>query len=204
MYSRAGLVLLSGCGVRDSRTREVTVLQEIATVIPTEILIRKADEHDRADLESCFYELQSFEASVEPNRAQPALIRSSYIERLYADCERTGGAIFLAETANRVLGFVCVLSQVESEDIIERDRLYAYVIDLFVEEPYRRIGVGSKLMQVAEAHAKSCSATRIRVGVLVANSGAHELYCRLGYHDQEIVLEKTLESRIGGELHAKD
>ena len=165
----------------------------MATLIPGEISIRRADERDRAALEGCFYELQAFEASIEPNRAQPALIRSLYIDRLYADCERTDGAIFVAETDSRVIGFVCVLSRVESEDIIERDRLYAYVTDLVVEEPYRRIGAGSKLMRAAEAHARSRGATRIRVGVLAANSGAHELYRRLGYHDQEIILEKTLE-----------
>jgi ribosomal protein S18 acetylase RimI-like enzyme len=53
--------------------------------------------------------------------------------------------------------------------------------------------VASMLMHVAEVHARSSGARRIRIGVLAANSGAHELYRRLGYHDQEVVLEKELE-----------
>jgi len=98
------------------------------------------------------------------------------------------------------------LSQVESEDIIERDRCHAYVTDLVVAAAHRRIGVACKLMQVAEAQARSSGARRIRIGVLAANSGAHQLYKRLGYQDHEIVLEKTLESMPGsleldGECH---
>jgi GNAT superfamily N-acetyltransferase len=162
-------------------------------VIPGDISIRKANERDRPALEAYFEELQSFELSLELNRAEPVLIRRLYIDRMYAACERTGGAIFVAEVARRVIGFVSVLSEVESEDIIERDRCHAYVTDLVVGSAHRRIGVASKLMQVAEAHARSSGARRIRVGVLAANSGAHELYRRLGYKDREVVLEKTLE-----------
>ena len=94
--------------------------------------------------------------------------------------------------SNRVVGFVCVLSRLDSEDIIERDREHAYVTDLVVLEPYRKAGIASELMRVAEAHAFLSGARRLRVGVLAVNSGAHNLYRKLGYRDQEIVLEKTL------------
>ena len=156
------------------------------------ITIRQADERDRASLEACFDELQSFEQSIESNRAEASLIRDAYLRGLFDDCAESSGAIFVAEVSNRVVGFVCVLSRVDSKDIIETDRDHAYVTDLVVLEPYRKAGIASELMRVAEAHACSAGARRLRVGVLAANNGAHNLYRKLGYRDQEIVLEKTL------------
>ena len=174
--------------------KESAILQHVLMkVVPSGISIRKAEERDRSALEACFDELQSFELSIEPNRVEPALIRSLYINRLYAACERTGGAIFVAENASQIIGYVSILSHVESEDIIERDRWHAYVTDLVVAAEHRRVGVASQLMRVAEAHARASGAKRIRIGVLARNSGAHELYKRLGYRDQEVVLEKKLE-----------
>jgi ribosomal protein S18 acetylase RimI-like enzyme len=156
------------------------------------ITIRQADERDRSGLEACFDELQSFEQSIESNRADPSLIRDAYIRGLFEDCAKSSGAIFVAEISNRLVGFVCVLSRLKSEDIIERDREHAYVTDLVVLEPYRKAGIASELMRVAEAHAFSSGARRLRVGVLAANSGAYDLYRKLGYRDREVVLEKTL------------
>jgi ribosomal protein S18 acetylase RimI-like enzyme len=156
------------------------------------ITIRQADEQDRAGLEGCFDELQSFEQSIESNRAESSLIRNAYIRGLFDDCAESSGAIFVAEVSNRVVGFVCVLSRVDSKDIIETDRDHAYVTDLVVLEPYRKAGIASELMRVAEAHAFSSGARRLRVGVLAMNTAAHNLYRQLGYRDREIVLEKTL------------
>ena len=157
------------------------------------ITVRQADERDRAGLELCFDELQSFEHSIESNRAEASLIRDAYIHGLFDECAISSGAIFVAEAGSRVVGFVCVLSHVDSEDFIEKDREHAYVTDLVVLEPYRKAGIASELMRVAEAHASSSGARRLRVGVLAANSGAHNLYRKLGYRDREIVLEKTLD-----------
>jgi predicted acetyltransferase len=92
---------------------------------------------------------------------------------------------------DRVVGFVCVLSRLESEDIIERDREHAYVTDLVVLEPYRNAGIASELMRVAEAHAFSAGARRLRVGVLAANRGAHNLYRRLGSRSRDCSRKDT-------------
>ena len=163
------------------------------SAVTNAITIRQADERDRAGLEMCFDELQTFERSIEANRADASLIRDAYIRGLFDECAVSSGAIFVAEASHRVVGFVCVLARVDSEDLIERDRDHAYVTDLVVLDSYRRAGIASELMRVAEAHAISCGARRLRVGVLAANSGAHNLYRKLGYRDREIVLEKSLD-----------
>ena len=137
-------------------------------------------------------ELQSFELSIEGNRVQPEAVRGKYIDGLYAACGRTRGTILVAEIEGRMVGFVCILSRVESEVMVELIREYAYITDLVVLEPHRRSGIGAELMREAEYYARSRGASRIRVGVLAANSAAHALYRKLGYSDREVILEKTM------------
>jgi ribosomal protein S18 acetylase RimI-like enzyme len=160
------------------------------------ISIRKAVASDRSELQDCFAELQAFERLLEPNRAAPETIADAYIDGLLADCADTGGAIFVAETDEGIVGFVCVLSRKISKDIIYQEREHAYVTDLVVSKDYRNRGVGKQLMHAAEAHASASGATRIRVGVLNANVVAHGLYRQLGYIDNEIVLEKRLGATV--------
>jgi ribosomal protein S18 acetylase RimI-like enzyme len=136
-------------------------------------------------------ELQAFEKTIESNRADPQSIRGLYIDGLLADCERTSGALIVADLNKRIVGFVCIFCRVKS-DTTEQGREHAYLSDLIVLEPYRRQGIGSQLMQAAETYAISRGATRIRVGVLAGNSGALRLYRNMGYRESEIVLEKAV------------
>jgi ribosomal protein S18 acetylase RimI-like enzyme len=167
------------------------------------VVIRQAQRGDRAALERCFSELQSFERSLERNRAESKLICSQYIDGLLADCATMSGAIVVAEVNGLVAGFACVLSRMPSDNIIELESECAYVTDLVVLEPFRRSGLGARLIQAVEAHAVASGATRIRVGVLAANLGAHRLYRTLGYQDSEIVLEKRLSAASPRPDHAQ-
>lgn len=55
--------------------------------------------------------------------------------------------------------------------------------DLFVVLQYRSRGVGSRLLQEAEAQAQQEGYLKIGLGVAVDNSGAQRLYRRQGYQD---------------------
>lgn len=159
----------------------------------TKIIIREAQDADRPALEECMAELQAFELSIELNRVPPEAIRGRYLDELFANCAKSDGAIFIAELNGRVIGFVCIFCRVDSEEMIELHREHAYVSDLVVLAPFRRLGVGAQLMHAAESRARSQGAQRILVGVLAANSAALQLYHALGYADREIVLEKPLD-----------
>jgi ribosomal protein S18 acetylase RimI-like enzyme len=156
--------------------------------------IRKATVQDRAELESCFAELQRFERGMEPNRAEPEAIACQYVDELLADCATHRGAVFVAEALDRIIGFACVLAETRSSDLLEQHRDHAYVTDLYVREGHRGEGTGAELMRAAEAHALANGAARIRVGVLAVNDIAHRLYRKLGYRDYEVILEKVLNA----------
>ena len=142
-------------------------------------------------------ELQAFERSIESNRVEPEAIRGKYVDHLFAECAKSGGCILVAEQSGQVVGFVCVLCRVESREIVEKEREYAYITDLVVLDRHRKAGIGTELMRAAESRAFSRGATRIRIGVLAANAGAHRLYHKLGYSDREVVLEKRLGGPAG-------
>jgi ribosomal protein S18 acetylase RimI-like enzyme len=161
--------------------------------------IREASTADRPALEDCMAELQVFERSIESNRVEPEAIRGKYLDDLLCECSKNSGSILVAEQNGRVVGFVCILCRVDSQDIIEKEREHAYITDLVVLEPYRRAGIGAELMRAAESLAQSHGATRIQVGVLAANSGAHKLYQYLGYSDREIMLEKGIGGAPGSQ-----
>jgi hypothetical protein len=59
---------------------------------------------------------------MERNRAEPQSICDRYIDGLLADCTKNFWSNFVAEVDGRVVGFVCVLSRVPSDDIIELER----------------------------------------------------------------------------------
>jgi GNAT superfamily N-acetyltransferase len=155
-------------------------------------LIRRAEPRDLAALESCFCALQAFEHSIEPNRADPRTIARDYIDNLLVDCKKLRGAVFVAESDGEFVGFAAVLVDFRSDDPIEQHQEHAYVTDLYVRDAARRSGVGSRLLQAAEAHALAAGASRLRVGVLARNDAAHALYLKLGYRDYEVILEKVL------------
>jgi ribosomal protein S18 acetylase RimI-like enzyme len=156
------------------------------------ITIRPALPTDRRALEQCFCELQAFERAIEPNRAAPEKVCRPYLDELLADCTQQAGTILVAEDAGQVVGFVCVLARVPSDEIVELEREFAYITDLVVLELYRQRGIGSQLIAAAEQYARSHGATRMRIGVLAANNAAHRLYQQLGYRDSEIVLERSI------------
>jgi ribosomal protein S18 acetylase RimI-like enzyme len=158
----------------------------------TIVTIRQANSSDRAALETCFCELQAFEQTLVDNLAEPAAICAQYLDELEAKCAKYAGVCLVAETAGDVVGFVCVLARALSDEIEQLDREYAFVTDLVVLEPFRRLGIGSLLLDAAEAYAAGQGATRLRIGVLAANFSAHRLYHKLGYVDKEIILEKRL------------
>ena len=83
------------------------------------------------------------------------------------------------------------------EDRVELDSLSASVWNVSVHKGFRRLGVGTTLMEHAENWAKDKEQGCTRMHLFTGNPRAREFYKALGYHDNHWVLpsmEKSLLS----------
>jgi ribosomal protein S18 acetylase RimI-like enzyme len=158
------------------------------------IQIRGYDPGDAPQVERCIAELQSFECGIEPNRAEPALVAAPYLAHLLQQCQELDGAIFVAETDGAIVGFVCVFARLDSGALIEADPEYAYISDLVVLPAHRGRGIGRALLGRAEEFAARQGAAVLKVDVLAANGGARAVYRAAGFQENEIRLQKRLDS----------
>jgi ribosomal protein S18 acetylase RimI-like enzyme len=156
--------------------------------------IREYHPDDTLQLERCVVELQAVERAIEPNRADPTSIAKPYLVHLIQQCREHDGAIFVAEAAGAIVGFVCVLARLDSGSLIEIEREYAYISDLVVQPTHRGHGIGRGLLWQAEEYAAQQGAAVLKVDVLAANAGARAVYRAAGFQEHEIRLQKRLDS----------
>ena len=101
-----------------------------------------------------------------------------------------GAAKYLADGFGETPAFEGLVAEVDSRVVgyalyhfgydTDRGERLVYLIDLFVSQPFRRAGVGDKLMQCLSDVARSRRAEYIVWSVLKGNSLATRFYERLG------------------------
>jgi ribosomal protein S18 acetylase RimI-like enzyme len=151
---------------------------------------------DAPGLRACFVELQDFERGLAPGAPAGEAVADAYLARMWSRCARWDGRVFVAETQDGVVGFVCIWARVPPQEPDDEPVEIAYVSDLVVREPHRGRGVGRRLLESAEAYARERGATRLGVGVLARNRDALGLYRSLGFADHHLEMVKRLCDRV--------
>ncbi|HSG90296.1 MAG TPA: GNAT family N-acetyltransferase [Pseudomonadales bacterium] len=149
----------------------------------------------RADREAvirCVAALQDYERTLEPSLPPGAHIARRYVEAMLQRCAAYQGRIFVAEVDREVVAFVCVLARIPETAVDEYSRPHAAIGELFVDHRRRGWGLGRRLLELAEAHARERGADRLRVQVLAGNEPARSLYAGFGFEDRLVELEKRL------------
>lgn len=113
-----------------------------------------------------------------------------YCAVIQARCVEANGRVFVAEESGAVVGFVAVLAAQPFAEPDEPPGTYALVTDVVVLPPQRGRGIGSRLLQHAEAFVRAAGATELRIGVLVENLGARRLYLGSGFVPHQEMLVK--------------
>mgnify|MGYP000324330067 CR=1 FL=1 len=108
-----------------------------------------------------------------------------------------GDRVYVARVGDALVGFV--MFHVET-GAYEQDTTRGVVDNVFVVPAYRDRGVGSRLLDAAEAALEERGAETLAVSVLAANDAARRLYERRGYTAQRLVLERPAES----DTHSKE
>lgn len=98
----------------------------------------------------------------------------------------------MAEVEEEVIGFINVRFEHESQMYLSSLVDYAYISDIVVLQAYRGRGIGTILLQQAEAFARQQGATVLKIEVLARNQQAADVYQHAGFRPYEIVLLKQL------------
>ncbi len=97
--------------------------------------------------------------------------------------------VFIARNEKgREIGFIWV-AEIRSEFT---GQLQAFILDVFVAEPYRGQGLGRCLMETAEEWARQRGLQRITLSVAEHNLPALKLYKALGYQVETLRMSKLL------------
>jgi ribosomal protein S18 acetylase RimI-like enzyme len=169
--------------------------------------IRIAETQDRPDLIKLMELLQDVESEFHPNRLSGAQIGNGHLAYLEEIVKKQDGQIYVAQSNESIIGFVvCFVEELDEGDlhIIEGERKYGYVSDLYVLARARERGVGAALMKAAENWFMSLKLEVVRVGLLCSNEKAAKFYGKAGYQPYEIVYEKHLKKSSRKEKDSRE
>ena len=100
------------------------------------------------------------------------------------------GGLLVAE-ADETLGFV--MYHVE-DGRYQQDQTTGVIVNLYVRPSARDDGIGSQLLEAAEAELAEAGVDTVTLEVLAANDAARRFYSRHGYRDHRIELAKRIEN----------
>ena len=156
------------------------------------VTVRTYRPEDQDRVKHCIIELQDFERVLEPDRVEEERVVERYFRELQEAHHHNTGRMFVTEVEEEVVGFINVQFEHESQMYISSLVDYAYNSDIVVLQAYRGRGLGTMLLQQAEAFARQQGATFLKIGVLARNQQAADVYQHAGFRPYEIVLLKQL------------
>ncbi|HEY2071295.1 MAG TPA: GNAT family N-acetyltransferase [Rhizomicrobium sp.] len=148
---------------------------------------------DRAAAESFIHGSQLFEKAIEPNRRLDSQIAPEFFDVLMDEVAKNGGIVRVAESDGRAVGWVVAYPQIDNLYILESERRYFSISELFVDESVRGQGIGRALIAVCETHAKAEGFKILKIGVLAANHRAERIYEEAGYRPYGMTLRKYID-----------
>lgn len=155
-------------------------------------IVRAYRPEDLDRVKQCIIELQDFERVLEPDRVEGERIVERNFQELQEAHQQNTGRMFVAEGEEGVVGFINVRFEHESQTYMSSLVDYAYISDIVVLQAYRGRGIGSMLLQQAEAFARQQGTTVLKIGVLAKNQQAADVYQHAGFRPYEIILLKHL------------
>lgn len=154
-------------------------------------LIRSARADDRAALISLMAALHDSEVGHETNRSPGAVSGESHLDWVLHEIATLGGATLVVEVAGKVEGFLCYAVEEDPGTFVRPEmRRHGMIWDICVSEAMRGRGLGSLLLEAAEADLLARGVREMRLYVLASNSRARALYEEAGYRDYERLMAK--------------
>lgn len=151
---------------------------------------RKADIKDIDELFILFKELMILHGK-EVSNIFKAEVEESMVRNYISDIiSKENYNLYVAEN-EKIIGVIEVINLME-ENKMHRNRKYALIDKLVVDEGYRELGIGNKLIEYAEKEIKSMGIDEVELYVWEFNEGALNLYEKSGYKSICRRMSKTI------------
>ena len=144
------------------------------------IRVRTAASGDVPRLLELYAELQPQDPPIEESAALDTFERAA----------RQGCTYFVAEDGGLIVG-TCYVAIIPN--ITKQCSPIGFLENVVVAAPYRRRGVGRRLMDAAIAHARACGCYKITLQSNVKRDGAHRFYEAVGFDGET---KRTFEIRF--------
>jgi ribosomal protein S18 acetylase RimI-like enzyme len=158
--------------------------------------IRKYTETDYKYLQNFLVRLNEYLTELDPDKK---IYTSKYYQELYINellklVEDNDGIIFIAEINNKSIGFIAGIIEkfTEIDDCHYKHNKEGRVLELFVDENYRKENIGKKLMENIEKYLKDKGCDFMLIDVFEHNSTAKEFYKKNGYKIRNIEMCKSI------------
>jgi ribosomal protein S18 acetylase RimI-like enzyme len=115
---------------------------------------------------------------------------SGYEWFLRSQLEESDAAVFVAEQDRQVIGYV--FAALEPISWKELRAACGFIHDIVVDDPQRRTGVASALMDAAMEWLRSRGAPRVILGTAERNAAAQRLFDKLGFRRTMIEMTREL------------
>ncbi|MBI4225644.1 GNAT family N-acetyltransferase [Candidatus Roizmanbacteria bacterium] len=160
------------------------------------ITFREYNEKDRDLLLKLTNKLEVYAKFLDPIRRVknlPGFTEISLKETL-ENVEKYQGKIWLAEDEGKVIGFVigAIWEESEKNKLEIGPHKLSEVLDIYLEDEYRRKGIGKTMLQMMEKYFKEKGCDSIWILVFAPNENAHNMYKKLGFVDREIGMLKEI------------
>ena len=159
----------------------------------SEVLIREARLPD--DEAACLLfiaGLQAYEHQFEPDRRIDPAVAEDYFVVLIKRVAEHQGRILIAEMGGVAIGWAVFVVEQNAIYVVEDERTYGYVAELFVNEEARGRGIGQELIAACEAQGRALGLKLMMIGVLAGNKRAASIYAQAGYSPYAAELRKYL------------
>ena len=159
----------------------------------SEVLIREARlPEDKSACLSFIAGLQRYEHRFELDRRIDPAVAEDYLAVLTKRVAKHQGRIFIAEMDGAAIGWAVFVVEQNAIYVVEDERTYGYVADLFVHEEARGRGIGQALIAACEAVGRALGLKLMMIGVLAGNKRTASIYARAGYSPYATELRKYL------------
>ncbi|MEW8995152.1 GNAT family N-acetyltransferase [Clostridium sp.] len=151
---------------------------------------RKADIKDIDELFILFKELMTLHGKEVSNIFRVEIEENMMRNYISDIISKENYNLYVAED-EKIIGVVEVINLIE-ENKMHRNRKYALIDKLVVDEGYRGLGIGKKLIEYAEKEIKSMGIDEVELYVWEFNEGALNLYEKRGYKSICRRMSKTI------------